>query len=52
MAGTYKLESNYLILRASAENSLVGQVTTNGDNQFVFKLAGNNPSDQGVTFTK
>ena len=38
--------------KASEENSLVGQVTMDGDNRFVFKLAGNNPADTGLTFTK
>jgi tetratricopeptide (TPR) repeat protein len=52
MTGTYKLENDYLILRASAENSLVGQVAMDGDNRFLFKLAGNNPADPGLTFTR
>jgi len=52
LTGTYRLENDYLILKASAENSLVGQVAMDNENRFVFKLAGKNPTDPGLTFTK
>lgn len=52
MKGTYTLADNYLILKASDQNALVGQVELAANNQLKFKLAGGNASDPGLTFTR
>ncbi len=52
MNGTYTLADNYLILKASDQNALVGQVELAANNQLKFKLAGGNPADPGLTFTR
>ena len=52
MSGTYTLADNYLILKATDQNALVGQVNLASNNQLQFKLAGGNPSDPGLTFTR
>ncbi len=52
MNGTYTLADNYLILKASDQNALVGQVELTASNQLKFKLAGGNPADPGLTFTR
>ncbi len=52
MNGTYTLADNYLILKASDQNTLVGQVELTASNQLKFKLAGSNPADPGLTFTR
>ncbi len=52
MTGSYTLADNYLVLKAAAQNSLVGQVAMLPGNKLSFKLAGNNPADPGLTFSK
>ena len=51
-SGAYSVADGLLILKQGDSPMLVGQVTSAGDNQFNFKLAGNNPSDPGLTFSK
>ena len=51
-SGTYAVADGLLILKQGDSPTMVGQVTPVGDNQFNFKLAGNNPSDPGLTFGK
>ncbi|HEX4147477.1 MAG TPA: hypothetical protein VHY20_00755 [Pirellulales bacterium] len=52
LTGTYTLADNYLILKGSDQNTLVGQVTPDGSNRFNFRLAGNNPADPGLDFSR
>ncbi len=52
MSGTYTLANNFLILSAADQNSLVGQVNMQPGGRLAFKLAGGNPSDPGLTFTR
>ncbi len=51
MAGTYSLADNYLVLKASEQNSLVGQVAMLPGGKLSFKIPGN-PADPGLTFSK
>lgn len=51
-SGPYTLADNVLILKQGQSPTMVGQVTLLADNQFNFKLAGENPDDPGLTFTK
>jgi tetratricopeptide (TPR) repeat protein len=51
MTGKYTLADDYLILKASDENSLIGQVAMQ-DGKLRFKLAGDNPADPGLLFTR
>jgi tetratricopeptide (TPR) repeat protein len=50
--GTYTLADNYLILKASDQNALVGQVGMGSDGKLIFKLAGGSPNDPGLSFTR
>lgn len=50
--GTYQLADNVLILRQGTNPAMVGQVTPEGNSGFNFKVAGDNPSDPGVTFRR
>ena len=52
LAGTFTLADNYLILKASDQNALVGQVTLEPGDKLIFKLAGGSPNDPGLTFTR
>jgi hypothetical protein len=52
LSGTYTLANNYLILSASDQNALVGQVAMAPGNKLRFKLAGGAPNDTGLTFTR
>jgi hypothetical protein len=52
LSGTYTLADNYLILTASDQNALVGQVALEPGGKLRFKLAGGSPADPGVTFTR
>ncbi len=52
MTGTYTLANNFLILSASDQNSLVGQVAMQPGDKLAFKLAGGNPADPGLTFMR
>jgi tetratricopeptide (TPR) repeat protein len=51
-SGTYVVADNLLILNEGNSAVMVGQVAMLADNQFNFKLAGDNPSDPGLTFAK
>ena len=50
--GSYTIANNYLILKASDQNTLLGQVAMVDPNHFTFKLTGDNPADPGLTFTR
>ena len=51
-SGAYALADNLLILKEGNSPVMVGQVTLLPDNRFNFKMAGDNPSDPGLTFGK
>jgi hypothetical protein len=51
-SGTFTLASNFLILAASDQNTLIGQVSMEQDDKLNFRLAGGNPSEPGLTFTR
>ena len=51
-AGNFTLANNFLILSASDQNALVGQVSLETDNKLKFRLAGGNPAEPGLTFTR
>jgi hypothetical protein len=51
-SGTYTLAKNFLILSANDQNSLVGQVSLGADDKLNFRLAGGNPAEPGLTFTR
>lgn len=50
--GPYSVADGLLILKQNDAPVMVGQVTLLADNQFNFKLPGDNPSDPGLTFGK
>ncbi|HEV3006931.1 MAG TPA: hypothetical protein VGX78_20840 [Pirellulales bacterium] len=50
--GTYTLAKNFLILSASDHNALVGKVSMESDDKLTFRLAGGNPAEPGLTFTR
>ena len=52
LTGTYTVANNYLILKASDQNTLLGQVAMVDPNRFTFKMAGDNPADPGRAFTR
>lgn len=52
LSGTYTFANNYLILKANDQNTLIGQVVMASPGQFSFKLAGGNPADPGLDFSK
>jgi hypothetical protein len=51
-SGDYAVADNLLILKQGNSPMMVGQVTMLPDNRFNFKMAGDNPSDPGLTFGK
>jgi len=51
-SGTFTLADNLLILKQGGNPTMIGQVSQPNPTQFNFKLAGNNPSDSGLTFSK
>jgi hypothetical protein len=51
-SGTYTLANNLLILSASGQNTLVGQVSLEASDKMLFKLAGGSQADPGLTFTR
>ena len=51
-SGAYTVADNLLILKEDNAPKMIGQIVMSGDNQFIFKLAGNNPNDPGLTFSK
>ena len=53
IAGDYSLANGFLILKQNENSSLIGQVAMAPDNhRLTFKLAGENPADPGLTFTR
>ncbi len=52
LAGTYTLADNLLVLNASGQSPLVGQIAMLPGNKLNFKLAGDNPADPGLNFTR
>ncbi len=52
LKGTYTLADNYLVLKASQQNALVGQVGLLAADQLSFRLADDNPADPGLVFKK
>jgi tetratricopeptide (TPR) repeat protein len=52
MKGTYTLADNYLVLKASPQNALIGQVGLVAANQLSFRLADDNPADPGLVFKR
>jgi tetratricopeptide (TPR) repeat protein len=52
ITGRYTLANNFLILSASDQNALVGQVALEADNRLKFKLTGGNPAEPGITFMR
>ena len=52
LAGTFTLADNYLILKASDQNALVGKSALEPGDKLIFKLAGGSPNDPGLTFTR
>lgn len=51
-SGNFTLADSYLILSASNQNALVGQVSMDESNVLNFRLAGGNPSEPGLSFTR
>ncbi len=51
-AGTYSVADNLLVLKQGDNPMMVGQVAALANNRFNFKLAGDNPSDPGLTFVR
>jgi tetratricopeptide (TPR) repeat protein len=52
LAGNFTLADNYLILSAGDQNALVGHVSMDQQNHLNFRLAGGNPSEPGLSFTR
>ncbi|HTU25301.1 MAG TPA: tetratricopeptide repeat protein, partial [Pirellulales bacterium] len=52
LAGTFTLADNYLILKASDQNALVGQLSMEPGGKLNFKLAGGSPNDPGLSFSR
>jgi tetratricopeptide (TPR) repeat protein len=50
--GTYTVADNLLVLKQGDRPMMVGQVTALANDRFNFKLAGDNPSDPGLTFVR
>ena len=51
-SGDYTVADNLLILKQGTNPVMVGQVTQSAGNRFNFKLAGDNPNDPGLNFSK
>ncbi len=51
-SGTYTVADNLLVLKQGNNPMMVGQVAPLASNRFNFKLAGDNPSDPGLTFVR
>lgn len=51
-SGAYTVADNLLILKQGNNPVMVGQVTLMPGNSFNFKLAGDNPNDPGLTFSR
>ena len=51
-SGAYTVADNLLILKEAGTPKMIGQIILVNDNQFSFKLVGDNSSDPGLTFSK
>ncbi len=51
-SGTYSVADNLLVLKQGGNPMMVGQVASLTNDRFNFKLAGDNPSDPGLTFVR
>ena len=51
-SGTYTVADNHLVLKQGNNALMVGQVAALASDRFNFKLAGDNPSDPGLTFVR
>ena len=51
-SGGYTVADNLLILKQNGNPVMIGQITMLDGNRFNFKLAGDNPNDPGLTFSK
>ena len=51
-SGTYTITDNLLVLKQGDNPLMAGQVASLTNNQFNFKLAGDNPSDPGLSFIR
>jgi hypothetical protein len=51
-SGAYTVADNLLILKEGGTPAMIGQVALVDGNRFNFKLAGNNPADPGLTFSR
>ncbi len=51
-SGGYTVADNLLILKEGGNPAMIGQITQSDANHFNFKLAGNNPADPGLAFTR
>ncbi len=51
-SGAYTVADNLLVLKQGDYPVMVGQVTSLANDRFNFKLAGDNPSDPGLTFVR
>jgi tetratricopeptide (TPR) repeat protein len=51
-SGTYTIADNLLVLKQGNNPMMVGQVASLANDRFNFKLAGDNPSDPGLTFLR
>ncbi len=51
-SGTYTVADNLLVLKQGNNPMMVGQVASLAGDRFNFKLAGDNPSDPGLTFVR
>jgi tetratricopeptide (TPR) repeat protein len=51
-SGTYAVADNLLVLKQGDNPMMVGQVASLAGDRFNFKLAGDNPSDPGLTFAR
>ena len=51
-AGAYTLADNILILKQNEQPMMVGELTQPAANQMNFKIAGGDPADPGLTFSK
>ena len=51
-SGGFTVADNLLILKEGGNPAMIGQITQQDANHFNFKLAGNNPADPGLAFTK
>jgi tetratricopeptide (TPR) repeat protein len=51
-SGTYSVTDNLLVLKQGNNPMMAGQVVSLAADRFNFKLAGDNPSDPGLTFVR